>query len=170
MASHIIGTFRFEEDFIAAAEKLKGAGFDELTLMSPIPLHEAEKAQGYEKSPVRRFSLVGAILGAIGGFALATFSATAFLLPTGGRAIIAFPPFLVITYEMTILLGVLATLLGFHVVSGLPAWQDAPYTVESTIDRFSVAVGIAGRDNLDEVRRIMKETGADQIRDLEGYE
>jgi hypothetical protein len=30
-------------------------------------------------------------------------------------------------HEMTILLGVLFTLIGFHVVSGLPAWQDHPY-------------------------------------------
>ncbi|NIO80764.1 MAG: DUF3341 domain-containing protein, partial [Candidatus Aminicenantes bacterium] len=61
-------------------------------------------------SPVRKFSLAGAIIGGLSGFAMATACALVFILPTGGRAIIAFPPFLVITYEMTILIGVLSTL------------------------------------------------------------
>lgn len=169
MASNIMGLFRHEEEFIDAAERLQSAGFDSLTLMSPIPLHEAEKAVGLDKSPVRRFSLAGALLGAIGGFALATYSATVYLLPTGGRSIIALPPFLVITYEMTILLGVLFTLLGFHVVSGLPAWRDAPYTEETNVDRFSVVVEVADDGDPAAARRILDEVGADEVRDLGEY-
>jgi hypothetical protein len=41
---------------------------------------------------------------------------------------------------MTILLGVLFTLIGFHVVSGLPAWRDRPYLEAANIDRFVVVV------------------------------
>jgi len=170
MASNILGLFRYEEDFIDAAERLKSAGYDELTLMSPIPLHDAEKVAGLGKSsPVRRFSLAGALLGAFGGFALATFSATVFLLPTGGRSIITFPPFLVIAYEMTILLGVLFTLLGFHVVSGLPAWRDVPYVEDTNVDRFSVVVEVDEKSDPEAARRILDEGGADEVRDLGEY-
>lgn len=169
MASHVMGTFRYEEDFLSAARGLKSAGFDGLTLMSPIPVHEAEKIQGLGKSNVRRFSLAGAIIGALGGFGLATFSALSFIMPSGGRAVIAFPPFLVITYEMTILLGVLFTLLGFHVVSDLPAWFDAPYTEETNVDRFSVVVKLDGGVDGGEARQIMNDSGAEEVRDLEGY-
>lgn len=169
MTNNIMGLFRYEEDFIHAAERLRSAGYDEITLMSPIPLHEAEKAVGLGKSPVRRFSLAGALLGAFGGFALATFSATVYLLPTGGRSIITFPPFLVITYEMTILLGVLFTLLGFHVVSGLPAWRDAPYVEDTNVDRFSVVVEVDDEGDPETARRILDEVGADEVRDLGEY-
>ena len=169
MASHVMGTFRYEEDFLGAARNLKSAGFDGLTLMSPIAMHEAEKIQGLDKSNVRRFSLAGALFGAISGFALATYSALTFILPTGGRAVIALPPFFVITYEMTILFGVLFTSLGFHVVSDLPAWHDAPYTEESNVDRFSVVVELNDGVGSGDARRIMNDSGAEEVRDLEGY-
>ena len=115
---NVMGLFKYEDDFLSAARNLRTAGYDDLALMSPIPLHEAEEILGIGKSPVRHFSLAGALIGAVSGFTLAVATALVFILPTAGRAIITVPPYLIITYEMTILFGVLSTLLGFHVVSG----------------------------------------------------
>ena len=135
--------------------------------MTPIPMHDAEKIAGLDKSPVRRFSLIGAILGGLSGFAMATACALVFILPTGGRAIITFPPFLVISYEMTILIGVLSTLLGFHIVSGLPAWRDKPYRMETGIDRFSLVVGFDPDDDPALAEKIMRDAGAEKIIQVE---
>ena len=88
----IMGTFAFEEDFLAAAKNLQSSGFDNISLLSPVPLEEAQQVLGLGKSPVRRFSLAGAIIGAISGFAMAVGTALVFILPTGGRAIITVPP------------------------------------------------------------------------------
>ncbi len=77
---------------------------------------------------------------------------------------IPFPPFLVITYEMTILLGVLFTLLGFHVVSGLPAWRDAPYDAATNVDRFSIVIDA---EDTGRVREIVREAGAEQVKEVE---
>jgi len=33
----IVGTFAYEEDFLAAAKNLKSSGFDDISLLSPIP-------------------------------------------------------------------------------------------------------------------------------------
>jgi hypothetical protein len=169
MGRQMMATYGYEEDFIAAARNLKSAGFDSVTMMSPIPLHDAEAVLELGKSPVRRFSLAGAITGAIGGFALATFSALSFIQPAGGRPLITIPPFLVITYEMTILLGVLATLLGFHFVSGLPAWKDAPYSIVSSEDKFTVVVDVIDDGDPAEARRILENAGAESIRNLEEF-
>ena len=169
MARQMMATFAYEEDFGAAGSNLKSAGFDDLTMMSPIPLHDVENVLGLDKSPVRRFSLAGAVIGAISGFALATFAALSFIQPTGGRPIITVPPFLVITYEMTILLGVLATLLGFHFVSGLPAWRDAPYSIASGLDRFTLVVAVEGDVDPAEARKILQGAGAEEVRDLEEF-
>ena len=167
MDTNLMGLFRYEEDLIKAAKSLRDAGFHKLSLMSPIPLHEAQEVLGLHKSPVRRFSLAGAIIGGISGFSLATFCALVYILPTGGRAIIAFPPFLVITYEMTILFGVLATLLGFHIVSGLPAWRDKPYRVECNIDRFSLVVGFNPGDDREFAEKLIRDAGAEEITTIE---
>ena len=163
----VLATFRYEEDFLAGAKRVKSAGIGELSLMSPLPLEEAQEVLGLGKSPVRRFSLAGAIIGAVSGFAMAVATALVFVLPTGGRAIISVPPYLVITYEMTILFGVLFTLFGFHVVSGLPAWRDRPYTPESNVDRFVVVVEGADDADAARVETILREAGAEETRRVE---
>ncbi len=163
----IMGTFMYEEDFLSAAENLKTSGFDNISLLSPVPLEEAQAVLGLGKSPVRRFALAGAIIGAITGFAMAAGTALVFILPTGGRAIITIPPYLIITYEMTILFGVLFTLLGFHFVSGLPAWRDRPYLPAANIDRFVVVVEGAEADQVARAEAIIRDAGADEIRHME---
>ncbi len=163
----IVGAFAFEEDFLAAARNLKSSGFDDISLLSPLPLEEAQEVLGLGKSLVRRFSLAGAIFGAVSGFALAAGTALVFILPTGGRAIITVPPYLIITYEMTILFGVLFTLLGFHVVSGLPAWRDKPYLPSANVDRFVVVVEGAAGEQAERAEAIIRQAGADQILHVE---
>ncbi len=163
----ILGTFAFEEDFLAAAKNLTASGFDNISLLSPLPLEEAQEVLGLDKSPVRHFSLAGAIIGAISGFAMAAGTSLVFILPTGGRAIITIPPFLIITYEMTILFGVLFTLLGFHFISGLPAWRDKPYLPSASSDKFVVVVEGAEADQVARAEAIIRDAGADEIRHVE---
>jgi len=163
----IAGTFAYEEDFLAAAKNLKSSGFDDISLLSPVPLKEAQEILGLGKSPVRHFSLAGALFGAMAGFGMSVATALTFILPTGGRAIISIPPYLIITYEMAILFGVLFTLFGFHVVSGLPAWRDKPYLISAGVDRFVVIVEGAAGDQLARAESIIREAGAEEIQHLE---
>jgi len=163
MTNSVMALFQYEEEVVQAARELRKSGFENLSLMSPIPLHDAEVALGLDKSPVRRFSLIGAIVGCIFGFALASASALVFILPTGGRAIITVPPFLIISYEMTILMGVLATLIGFFVISRLPAWTDAAYREESSVDRFSLVVDVGADGDREAAEKIIREAGAEEV-------
>ena len=163
----ILGTFAYEEDFLAAAKNLTASGFDNISLLSPLPLEEAQEILGLDKSPVRHFSLAGAIIGAISGFAMAAGTALVFILPTGGRAIISIPPFLIITYEMTILFGVLFTLLGFHFVSGLPAWRDKPYLPSACRDKFVVVVEAVAAERVAKADAIIRDAGAEEIQHVE---
>ena len=163
----VLATFKYEEDFLAGADLVKTAGIGRISLMSPLPLEDAQEVLGLKASPVRRFSLAGAIFGALSGFAMAVGTALVFILPTGGRAIIAVPPYLIITYEMTILLGVLFTLLGFFMVSRLPAWRDRPYTPESNIDRFVVVGEGAADADATRAETMLREAGAEETRRVE---
>jgi molybdopterin-containing oxidoreductase family membrane subunit len=90
-----------------------------------------------------------------------------FILPTGGRAIISIPPFLIITYEMTILFGVLFTLLGFHFVSGLPAWRDKPYLPSAGTDKFVVVVEGVSAERVAKADAIIRDAGAEEIQHVE---
>ena len=68
---------------------------------------------------------------------------------------------------MTILFGVLFTLLGFHIVSGLPAWRDKPYRIESNVDRFSLVIGFGPDDDPDVAEKIIRDAGAEEITTIE---
>lgn len=163
MPRQVFGIFRYEDDFIEATRRLHEGGYEDLVMMSPIPVHGIEDILQKKKPVIRRFTFFGALIGAASGFALASLTALAFITPTGGRPIIPIPPFLVISYEMTILFGVLATLIGFHVASGLPAWHDKPYDVRTNVDRFSILVTCERGEMAQAAERIMREAGADEI-------
>lgn len=166
MASNALGLFGGPKAALAAAGKLKGAGFESLDLISPIPLHGVEEVLGKKKSAIKRFTLFGAIFGGLGGFTLAAWTAVLYLHPTGGRPIITIPPFLIITYEMTILFGILATVLGFLISARLPVLRERVYVPESAVDKFAVTVACAGDDDFRRVTEILREAGAEEVKEI----
>ena len=121
MAINALGLFDAPSSALEAAGELKGAGFEAPEIISPIPIHGVEKVLGKKKNIIKRFTFFGALFGGIGGFALAAGTAVLYVHVTGGRPVIAIPPFLIITYELTILCGILATVAGFFLSSRLPA-------------------------------------------------
>jgi hypothetical protein len=62
---------------------------------------------------------------------------------------------------------VIFTLLGFHFVSGLPAWRDRPYLPSANIDRFVVVVEGADGERAAKAEAIIKDAGAEQIQHVE---
>lgn len=167
MATSAIGLFVNPHRALAAVGKLKSAGFAAPAVMSPIPLEGADEVLGKKKSVIKRFTLFGAILGGIAGFTLAAGTAVLYLHPTGGRPIIPFPPFLIIAYEMTILFGILATVIGFLISARLPAIRERAYVPEVSVDRFAVAVSCDDEERLDRASTILREAGAEEVRNLE---
>lgn len=164
MAIHLIGLFHDPASALAAAGKLKGAGFGTPELQSPVPIHGVEEVLGKKKSVIKRFTLIGAILGGTTGFLLASITAVLFPHPTGGRPIITIPPFLIITYELTILFGILATVLGFLISARLPAIRERLYVPEAAIDKFVVSVTCDNDDSTRRASEILRDLGVGEIR------
>jgi hypothetical protein len=167
MAAGVLGLFKDYREFTKATHKLKKSGFSGISLMSPIPLEGVEEFLGDKKSVIKRFTFFGAIIGGLSGFALAAGTAIYYILPTGGRPIITYPPYLIIAYELTILLGILSTLLGFFISARLPALRDRTYTYETNVDNFGVLVTCSAQDNPELAEQIMREAGADEVKSIE---
>jgi hypothetical protein len=164
MTSNALGIFGDPESALVAAGQLKGAGFDGLEIMSPIPIHGIDEVLGPKKSVIKRFTFFGGIFGALAGFALAAGTAVLYAHPTGGRPIITIPPFLIITYEMTILFGILATVLGFLISARFPAMRERVYAPESAVDKFVVAVSCDSDESVNRAGAILRAAGAEEIR------
>lgn len=161
-----MGVFGHVDTTVDAIEHLKASGYRDLTVYSPVPVHEIEDVVERERplSPVRLFTLVGGLTGTALGFFLTIWSALKWNLVTGGKPVVSIPPFVVIAFELTILLGGLGTALGMLLLARLPQRSPSPaFDPRFTRDKFGVAVRCppaeAGR-----VRDILAQTGAEEIR------
>jgi hypothetical protein len=158
-----LGVFEEVDTAVKAIEGLRAAGMTDLESYSPLPQHELEHALHRPQSPVRLFTLVGGLTGAAAGFALAIWTSLDWPLITGGKPIIALPPFVVIGFEMTILFGALATVLGLFINARLgPSRKDHAYDPSFSAGNFGVLVDApAGQGS--EARRILEEAGAADV-------
>ena len=168
MATHVLGLFGTPDDALAAAGQIKAAGLNTPELMSPIPLEGVEEVLGEKRSVIKRFTLIGACCGGLSGFALAAGTAVMYVHPTAGRPIITIPPFLIITYELTILFGILATVLGFFISSKLPAIRERIYAPATAIDKFAVTVQCNAAADLQRASDILRNAGAEEVRAVTG--
>ena len=166
MINNAVGLFGDPESALDAASRLKSEGFARPELMSPIPIHGVEDVLGPKKSVIKRFTFFGGIFGALGGFTLAAGTAVLFAHPTGGRPIITIPPFLIISYEMTILCGILATVLGFLISARFPAIRERVYVPESAVDKFVVTVECDSDELVSRATTILNESGAEEVRNI----
>ena len=165
--SEVLGVFAHVDTTVCAIRELKNRGFQAVSAYSPVPLEELEEAltgHGLPRSPVRLFTLVGAITGTASGFALTIWSSLKWNLITGGKPVVSIPPFVIIAFELTILLGGLCTLLGLLVTAKLPKLGGSPrYDPRFTVDRFGVEVACAPGD-VRAVQEILRHAGAEEVR------
>lgn len=162
----VVGVFAHVDTTVRALEDLKSKGYHDVEVYSPAPLHEIEDVLERDRpvSPVRLFTLLGGLTGAASGFFLTIWSALKWGLVTGGKPIASIPPFVVIAFELTILFGGVATLIGLVTLSRLPRFRRSPaFDPRFTNDRFGVAVHCSP-DRGTSVREILRAAGAEEVR------
>jgi hypothetical protein len=163
----ILASYEYLDSTVDAIEGLKKAGFDDVKAFAPYPEHAIEDALGYGQSPVRVWTLVGALTGTATGFAFTIWTSMDWPLVVGGKPIVSIPAYIVIAFEMTVLFGALATVIGLFVLSRLPNFKPAPiYDPEFTAGRYGVYVEATGA-RLEEARRIMNEQEPIELREGE---
>lgn len=158
-----LGVFREVDTAVRAIENLRAAGMTDLESYSPLPNHELEHALHRPQSPVRLFTLVGALTGAATGFALAIWTSLDWPLITGGKPIVSLPPFVIPAFELTILFGALATVVGLFINARLgPGGKGFAYDPSFSAGSFGVLVD-APAGKAKDARRILEEAGAADV-------
>jgi molybdopterin-containing oxidoreductase family membrane subunit len=113
---------------------------------------------------VRLFTLVGGLAGTASGFALTIWTALKWNLITGGKPVVSIPPFVVIAFELTILLGGLCTVLGLLITARLPRVGVSPrYDPRFSADRFGVEVTCEASERA-AIEEVLHGAGAEEVR------
>lgn len=163
----MVGIFAHLDSFTRAIQELRHSGYTDLIALSPVPRHEIEQLLEEKKSPVRLFALFGGIFGGITALILTIGTSLHYPLMTGGKPIISIPPFLVIVFELVILFGALATILGMLINIQLPRIRIEPgYDPRFSEDRFGLWVRCSAAE-AQRVQELLRVAGAEEVR-LEG--
>jgi hypothetical protein len=162
MEGTMIGQFEDLEELLHAGQRLKEKGC-RISTLSPVSLHEEiEPIMAEKKNPIRYFTFIGAFTGFFFGICLTLGSSMLYPLPRGGRPIFFIPPVVVLSYETTILFGVLGTLAGFFLFSGLPSFKKKPCLPDAMEGSFGLVAELSGK-NREEIHKIMDEAGAVKV-------
>lgn len=170
----LLAEFGGEEELAAAARRVRDAGYTRTDAYMPYPSHTVIEALGVKRSKVPLIVLIGGAVGAIGGYLMQYWmSAVDYPLNIGGRPLNSWVSFIVVTFELTILLGSLSGVLGmfalnrlpqpYHPVFNVPAFQAA-----ASRDGFFLAIE-AEDEKFDRkaTMDLLREAGAVRVAEVE---
>lgn len=157
---------------VDACKALRQAGYRRFQAFAPLPEHGLlEEGLAHRHSPVRVFTLAGALTGAATGFAFTTWTSMDWPLITGGKPLYSIPAYIVIAFECAILFGALSTVIGLFINAGLPNFRRrVAYHPECSAGSFGVYVAVRA-PSAPEVRDILTAFNPAELReDAEGFD
>jgi hypothetical protein len=132
----LMAEFEDPDTLVAAAYRAQSEGYRRVDAYSPFPIEELHEALGAPHTRLPLIVLIGGLLGCIGGYVLQYWaSGIAYPLNIGGKPYNAWPMFIPVTFECTILAAALSAVLGMLALNGLPM----PYHPVFNVPRFALA-------------------------------
>jgi hypothetical protein len=131
----LLAEFDTTTEIVAAAEKVREAGYTKTDAFSPFPIHEMDKALGIKRTILPYLVFAGGVAGLLAGLAL-QIGTHVFVYPiiVGGRPHLSLPSFVPPAYELTILLASFTAVFGMLFLNGLPK----PYHPVFNVPRFNL--------------------------------
>jgi molybdopterin-containing oxidoreductase family membrane subunit len=159
----VLASFVHVDAATDAIRALRARGMRDLVVYSAAPNHEIEEALEHRVSPVRLITLIGGLTGCAAGFGMTLWMSHDWPALVGGKPIGSIPPYVVIAFELTILLGALSTVVAVAVFSILMGRRGVPYDPGFSDDKIGVFVP-ATRDLAGQVEQLLRNAGAVEVR------
>jgi hypothetical protein len=113
---------------------------------------------------VRRFTLIGGLLGVSFGYWVAVWTGDYWPLVTGGKAIASWIPYTIIGFEVMVLVGALSTVAGMFINSRIPRLTTTTgYDARFSAGHFGIYVSCPA-DKAAQVEALLQQHGADEVR------
>jgi hypothetical protein len=158
----VVASFKNLDSAVHAIEALRKQRLGDVTVYSPTPRHELEEALGNPPSPVRRFTLVGGLLGVTFGYWIAIWTGNYWPLVVGGKAIASWIPYTIIGFEMMVMVGALSTVFGMFYLNRIPRLtMTVGYDPRFSHGDYGVFVAT---DNVSQAEQLLRTHGAAEVR------
>lgn len=163
----LVGIFDDEDAVLSGIKDVRGSGIKIHEVYSPFPVHGIDDALGIKKS---RLPIAAFLFGMTGTICALTMQIWMlgydWPMIIGGKNFASLPPFIPVTFEMTVLFSALGMVGTFMIVSGLKPYKwPRQFDLRSTEDKHVMAVDLAlnhGKSK-EEIRSIMKGAGASEV-------
>lgn len=160
----VVGAFHHLDTTVTAIEELKKQRIPEVTVFSPTLRHEIDDAIDAPNSVVRRFTLIGGLLGVSFGYWISVWTGDYWPLVTGGKAIASWIPYTIIGFEVMVLVGCLSTVAGMFINARIPRLQSTVgYDPRFSGGHFGIFVA-CGADKAPQIEALLQSAGAEEVR------
>ena len=160
----VLGAFREIDATCDAITELRKKNFSEITVFTPTPRHEFEHALEPPHSKVRMFTLIGGLAGLTFGYWIPIWISDYWPLVVGGKPVPSWVPYTIISFELMVLIGSLATVLGLFINSRFPRiTMTVGYDPRFSDDQFGVWVECPP-DRQRDVSGTLERHGAAEVR------
>jgi hypothetical protein len=163
----IVSTFVSDDECAEGIHALHNSRVHDFRAFFPFPsekiLEASVHARNWGRSPVRYWQLFGGIAGLLTAIALEFGTTLEWNLVVGGRPILSVPPYIVIMFELMILIGGLSGLTGFFVHNRMPVFDPFPgYRSRFSEDKFGLVVHCPEAD-ASRIESVLRDAGAVDI-------
>lgn len=164
--NYILGIYGHENDLMEAVPEIRGKGVKIEEVYTSYPIHGLEHVLGYKRSWLPKAAFM---FGAL-GFSLAVLMQTWMMgidwpMIIGGKKYLAYPDFVPVSFEMTVLLAAFGMVFSMFIAEGLhPFRVPKIFDRRATDDKHVMAIDLAANSlSEEEIRKILTENKAEEV-------
>jgi len=163
----VTGVYEDEDVLLDAITQVKSSGIKIHEVYSPYPVHGIDDYLGYKRSKLPIAAFLFGVLGTTLALTMQYYM-MAFDWPMiiGGKDYGAFPDFIPVTFELTVLLASFGMVGVFMVSTNLKPWaQPRIFDLRITDDKHVMAIDIANNSAIElaKIEEILKSSGASEV-------
>lgn len=141
----MLAEFETPGDILAAAKKVRDAGYTRWDTHTPFPVHGLDRAMGLKSTILPWLVMAGGTAGCAIGLGLQWWTnAHNYAFQVSGKPFFSIPANIPVTFELTVLFSAITAFLSVILLSGFPRLHHPVFASERfrrvTTDRFFVSV------------------------------
>jgi hypothetical protein len=156
---------------LRAAREVRDAGYNKFDVHTPFPVHGMDAAMGLGRSHLGWIVSAGALAGGLTAIGLQYYVGWDYPLVHQGKPPFAWQPFVIVTFELTVLFSSFAAVIGMLALNGLPQWYHPALKsqtfAKASNDRFMISIEAKDpKFNSITTREFLASLGAVTVEDL----